>query len=160
VFQTQRLSIKPWTPSDAPAFLALSQDEGFNRYPINQYRQPSLEGARNWILQNPHKYAVSELATGQIIGMGGLTPWQWEGESLVDITYRLHEKAWGKGLGMELAQGLLSYGFEQLKLPEITATITPDNFPSIKIALRLGMRLDRRILLKGIPTDLYRLARI
>jgi len=47
----------------------------------------------------------------------------------------------------------------ELGLDQITATITPDNLPSKKIAEKLGMKFDRHILLLGVPTELYRLHR-
>jgi RimJ/RimL family protein N-acetyltransferase len=82
-----------------------------------------------------------------------------EEEQLVDITYRLKESAWGKGYGLELATALRDYGFETLNLPQITATITPDNVPSKKIAEKLGLRFDRQIILHGVLTDLFRMYR-
>ncbi len=103
------------------------------------------------------KYAVWEIETGKLLGMGGLTPWDFNGEKLIDITYRLRESAWGKGYGLELAKALVEYGFNTLKLPEITATITPDNKASKAIAAKLGFKLDQKIILKSVPTDLYRL---
>lgn len=157
--QTNRLTIREWTHADAEAFYELTRDDGFNLFPINVYRQASVESAREWIRKTKGKYAVLERKSGQLIGMGGLTPWTWESEELVDITYRLRESAWGKGLGWELAEALVQHGFQTLKLPQITATITPDNLPSKKIAERLGMRFEKRIHLLGVPTDLYRLYR-
>lgn len=157
MFRTLNLEVKKWTLDQTQDFFELSQDEGFNLFPITKYRQESLDTARVWIKDNVGKYSVTELKTNRIIGMGGLTPWNFENESMIDITYRLRESAWGRGLGMELAQGLKHYAFHELGLNEITATITPDNIGSIKIAKRLGMNLDRRIMLLGVPTDLFRL---
>lgn len=157
--QSKRLILREWNEEDAEAFFELTQDAGFNLYPINVYRQASVETAREWIRKTKGKYAVVEKSSGLLIGMGGLTPWTWESEELVDITYRLRESAWGKGLGWELAETLVHHGFHTLKLLQITATITPDNLPSKKIAERLGLRFEKRILLLGVPTDLYRLYR-
>jgi ribosomal-protein-alanine N-acetyltransferase len=159
MFTSERLLIRAWKESDAEAFYELTQDEGFNLHPINVYRQKSIDTAREWIRNVKGKFAVHEKESGKLIGMGGLTPWTWEGEELVDITYRLRESAWGKGYGWELAEALVHHGFRELGLDQITATITPDNLPSKKIAEKLGMKFDRHILLLGVPTDLYRLRR-
>ena len=97
-----------------------------------------------------------ERVSGKIIGMGGLGPWQLEGEELVDVTYRLRESAWGRGYGLELATGLVKHGMETLQLKNLTATITPDNEASKRIAGKLGMSFDKRIILLGVATDLYR----
>ena len=141
----------------APDFFHLSHDEGFIRFPITDYRQASVESARLWIQKTEGKYAVLTRENSELIGMGGLMPWVFENENLTDITYRLRNSAQGRGLGTELATALVDYGFNKLGLRQMTATITPDNIPSKKIAEKLGMKFDRRIELLGVPTDLYRL---
>jgi [ribosomal protein S5]-alanine N-acetyltransferase len=152
-----KLTIRPFSEADAVEFFELTCDDGFNAFPINVYRQKNIETAREWIKNARGKYGVWE--NGKLIGMGGLTFWNWEGEELVDITYRLRESAWGRGLGWELARSLRDYGFETLKLPQITATITPDNIPSKKIAERLGLKFDKKIILNNVDTELWRLKR-
>lgn len=159
MINSERLIIRPWQLSDADDFLKLSQDKGFNLYPITRYRQETVDEARDWIQKNRGKFAVIEKDSNLLIGMGGLTPWSYEGEDMVDVTYRLRESAWGHGHGWELAKALVDYAFNVQKLTEVTATITPDNLPSKRIAEKLGMKFDRRIELLGVPTDLFRLAR-
>lgn len=162
---SNQIEIKPFTPDMAHDFYELSHDSGFTLFPITDYTQTSIDSARNWIHEaialnqktNLGKWAVFEKSTGSLIGMGGLTPWKLGEENLVDITYRLRQSAWGRGYGQELAQLLVNYGFNELGLSQITATITPDNMPSKKIAEKLGMKFDQRIILLGVPTDLYRL---
>lgn len=141
----------------AEDFFELTQDEGFRAFPISDYQQQSVESAREWIKKTNGKYAVVEQESFKIIGMGGLMTWIFEGQELVDITYRLRSDAQGKGYGVELAKALLDYGFESLNLEQITATIHPDNEPSKKLAEKLGLRYDKRIELLGVPTDLYRI---
>ncbi len=156
---TQRLKLAPWTQDLAEDFFELSLDPGFTLFPITPYRQQSIESAQEWIKKNTGKCAVFEIQTGELIGLGGLTHWQFNDESLVDITYRLRESAWGRGLGLELAEALLKYGFEELNYELITATITPDNLASKRIAAKLSFVFDQRIILLGVSTDLYRLSR-
>lgn len=164
ILETSHLKIRSWEMTDAPAFLELTQDEGFRLFPITNYQQSSLGSASDWIQksmllnqQGLGKYAVLEKGSQKLIGMGGLTPWKLVDEELIDITYRFRQSAWGKGQGFELASELVRYGFQELKLPQITATITPDNHASKRIAQKLGMTFDQHIILLGVPTDLYRL---
>jgi ribosomal-protein-alanine N-acetyltransferase len=151
------LLIRPFTEADAGEFFELSNDDGFNLFPINRYRQKSVESAQEWIQNARGKYGVWE--NGKLIGMGGLSPWKWESEELVDITYRLRESAWGRGIGWKLAVALRDYGVTDMKLTNLTATITPDNLPSKKIIQRLGFVFDKLIELNGVTTELYRLAK-
>jgi ribosomal-protein-alanine N-acetyltransferase len=159
MFTTQRLTIRTWEINDAASFLSLTRDSGFMSYLITDYRQADIQSAESWIRTQKGKYAVIKTETGDLLGMGGLTPWNLDNEQLVDVTYRLKESAWGMGYGWELAKALRDYGFETLKLPQITATITPDNFLSKKIAEKLGLKFDRQIVLYGVLTDLFRLHR-
>lgn len=161
MIETSRLKIIPFSEAHAAEFFELTQDEGFNKFPINVYRQASVETTREWLRDRSRgKYGVWEKSSGKLIGMGGLTPWNCDGEDLVDITYRLRESAWGKGFGWELAEALVDHGFTDLNLEQITATIMPANEGSKKIALKLGMRFDKHITLLNVPTDLYRLYKI
>lgn len=165
MFETENLRICFWKEDLAQDFFELTQDEGFNLFPISIYRQPSFASASEWVKKmyeqnlstNLGKYAVIEKSSQSIIGMGGLTPWVFEGEEMIDITYRLHSSIMGRGLGTELARGLVQFAFDTLKLKEITATITPDNIASKKIVEKLNFKYDRHIFLLNVPTDLYRL---
>lgn len=157
MIRTSRLVITPLVASDAEEFFELTRDETFNAFPINVYRQTSVASTLDWIRTHRGKFAVRAQET--LIGMGGLTPWQWEGEELVDITYRLRGSAIGQGYGWELAVALRDHAFEALALPHITATITPDNVPSKRIAARLGFRFEKNIVLHNVPTELHRLVR-
>ncbi|XZE20452.1 GNAT family N-acetyltransferase [Pirellulaceae bacterium SH449] len=159
MIETERLTIRAWEATDAESFFSLTKDSGFMAYLITDYRQPNVDAAATWIRTQRGKYAVQIRETHELIGMGGLTPWTWNDEPLVDITYRLRKSAWGKGYGWELASSLKDYAFRTLLLDQITATITPDNAPSRYIAEKLGFRLDCRITLHGVPTDLYRVFR-
>jgi ribosomal-protein-alanine N-acetyltransferase len=162
---TERLELTSWSEEHAEAFFDLTQDNGFNLYPITVYRQKSPDAARQWLRESMAlraqtgfgKVAIWERNSDRLVGMGGLTPWTWEGERLVDLTYRLRESSWGRGYGKEAAVALLRHGFEDRGLSQITATITPDNLASRKIANALGMAFDRSIVLKGVATDLFRL---
>ena len=155
---TERLSVAPFTEAHGQVFFDLTCDRGFRSHPITDYRQASVASACVWIVHNPHKLGVWEKSSGELIGMGGLSPWQWECENLIDVTYRLRESAWGKGYGSELARALIEYGQKNLQAP-LTATITPDTLGPKKIAEKLGMTYEKRIILLGVQTDLYRLQR-
>lgn len=157
MFETQRLLIKAWTLDDAETFLHLSHDRGLTDNTIADYRQRNLESARAWIKENPHKWAVWEKESLKIIGLGGITPIPFDGEILPDVTYRIRESHWRKGLGKELAQGIIDFAFHQEKRSELTITITPNNEASKRIGLSLGFVFEKRIELYGVATDLYRL---
>lgn len=60
-----------------------------------------------------------------------------------EIGYMLTKENWGKGFATEIASCLIKFGFEELNLPEVFATIDDDNLGSIKVAEKAGMKFDR-----------------
>lgn len=157
MFETQRLLIKAWEENDAETLMKLSHDRGLTDNTIADYRQKSIESAREWIRKNPFKWAVWEKDSQSIVGLGGITPIPFEDEILPDVTYRIRESHWGRGLGSELARGIIDFGFQKQNRSELTVTNTPTNVASKKIATKLGFVFEREILLYGVITHLYRL---
>lgn len=157
MFDTPRLTIRHWKESDAAAFLELSSDRGLKDNAITVYRVETLKDAKEWIAKNPHKWAVCEKTSAKVIGLCGITPILYNGEFLQDVTYRISESFWGRGLGPELAHGVIEYGLSILKLPELTVTVTKSNEASSAIARKLGFIFDAEIILYGVPTLLFRL---
>ncbi|HEX2623355.1 MAG TPA: GNAT family N-acetyltransferase, partial [Phototrophicaceae bacterium] len=90
-------------------------------------------------------WATIDKATHQLIGRCGLLPQTIEGLAEVEVTYLLDKKYWRQGLGTEAAQAILYYGFEQLHLARLICTIDPDIQTSKKVAMRIGMTLEKEI---------------
>jgi RimJ/RimL family protein N-acetyltransferase len=53
-----------------------------------------------------------------------------------EIAYRLLEATWGQGYGQEIADGLIAYCLDSLKLNHLVAQTARDNFASVKILER------------------------
>lgn len=62
-----------------------------------------------------------------------------------DIGYVLRRDQWGKGLASEVAQMLLDFGFQSLRLHRIEATCDPGNIASRRVLEKLGMTLEGRM---------------
>jgi [ribosomal protein S5]-alanine N-acetyltransferase len=167
MIQTKRLEIKPWEIGDAEAFFNLSQDQGFNLFPITQYQQKSIETARDWIKQNVDSVSKDKLgfqgiwekSSGALIGIAGFRLFTLEKENRYEITYRLRENAWGKGYATEAARAMLEYGFKNSPATEIAVSITPDNEASIKVAKKLGFKWTNDEILMGVHAEILRISR-
>lgn len=81
--------------------------------------------------------------TGQFIGRCGLLPWTIDGQAEVEVAFALSKAYWGQGLATEVAQALVHYGFEQLRLSRLICLIDHDNNASIKVAGKIGMTFDK-----------------
>lgn len=56
------------------------------------------------------------------------------------IGYCLNRQSWNKGYATETAEALLKFGFQQLDLHRIFATVDPDNIASIHVLEKAGMK--------------------
>ncbi|MBC5992828.1 GNAT family N-acetyltransferase [Pontibacter cellulosilyticus] len=58
----------------------------------------------------------------------------------VDIGYAIIEQAQNRGYGLEAAQGLINWAFQQPNVKVITARCLLDNAPSARVLVKLGMQ--------------------
>lgn len=107
----------------------------------------------HWNLRGFGLWAVEEKATGRLLGrVGYYFPEGWPAE---EIGWLLRRDAWGRGYATEAARAALAHGRALLGLDRVIAIIQPENAASVRLALRLGGALDRRIELRGRPADVY-----
>ena len=71
--------------------------------------------------------------------IGFLNPEGWPG---FEIGWTLARHAWGKGYATEGGRAALEYAFTKLDQPHVISLIHPDNTPSMKVAERLGEKLE------------------
>jgi len=63
----------------------------------------------------------------------------------VEVGWRLHPAAWGKGYASEAGHAALREGFETLRLDEICSLPQSINPASYRVCERIGMRLEREV---------------
>ena len=85
--------------------------------------------------------AVVLAETGELVGGCGLMPRrlpyrEWE------LGYVLRRDLWGRGVVPEAARAVVDFGFRQIGAHRIFALIDPENGGSIRVAERLGLRLE------------------
>lgn len=83
-------------------------------------------------------FAVFAKENSRYIGHAAIRPrpsrkGDWE------ISYFLKPDEWGKGFATEIAKGLIEFGFNELSLKEVFATIDDENLDSIKVVEKAGM---------------------
>ncbi|MBE4753269.1 GNAT family N-acetyltransferase [Corallococcus sp. ZKHCc1 1396] len=160
---TERLRLRAVRSSDVDAVFALHGDPETNRYTVSGAMR-SLEAARtqlavwleDWSRTGIGYWVVERRdAPGAVVGFGGLRYKVLEGQQVLNLAYRLAPHAWGAGYATELARAALALAREHLPAIPVVAVIHPENAPSLRVATRLGMRLDRRIDYEGVPNCLY-----
>jgi len=166
--ETERLILRMFSVDDAEAYARICADPEVMRYlgegkPLSVFeawRQMAfLVG--HWQLLGYGHFAVEEKSSGRLIGrVGFLNPAGWPG---FELGWTLARESWGKGYASEGARRALKYGFEELDRDHVISLIDPDNKASIKVAERLGEKVEdktelfgREILIYGIDREEWR----
>ena len=100
-------------------------------------------------------WATLHKPTGAFIGRCGLLPWTIDGVDEVEIAYLIAKPYQGQGLAAEAARALVRYGFEALGLKRLIALIAPENEPSIRTAIRVGLRFEKEAEIEGMRSPVY-----
>lgn len=152
ILETKRLVLRRLVLEDLDDLFALYRDPEIRKYfPEGVLNYNDTKEELEWFLNGHPKHpelglwATIHKETGKFIGRCGLLPWTIEGQAEVEIAYLLDKAFWKQGLATEAAQGLLRYGFEQLKLSRLICMIDPANIASQRVAERIGMTFEKQV---------------
>lgn len=166
IIETARLLLRPKTPDDLDAMLALYEDPdvavwlgwglGEEVDPVEAQRRldRNLEHER---MHGFSMWAIVERESGDVVGDCGLQ--HLDGGPEIEVGWGLLSSRWGRGYATEAARAALAFGFAELALERIVAVIRPENARSRRVAERLGMVEDGRGTYHGIEHNRYVLAR-
>lgn len=142
LFETERLRLREFNFDDAANLYQLNLDPDVIRYTGDPPFE-SVETARLFIynykdykLNGYGRWAIELKSDGSFIGWSGLKLNEFND---VDLGYRLHKSAWGKGYATEAANACIKYGFEKLGHPRIIARVAKENPASIRVIEKLGL---------------------
>lgn len=103
-------------------------------------------------------WALEEKADGKMIGRCELDGYDPD-DARADISYALHQGYWRRGYVSEAVERVARYGFDDLRLNRLSATVFPDNIASVRILEKLGMIregcLRQYRSTRGAPEDVY-----
>ncbi len=164
LIETNRLILRNLELSDVQGIFELDSDPDVHKYlgnnPIKTLKEAEgiVTYIRNQYTQHGiGRWAVIDKLTNEFIGWSGL---KYEtqvkkDEPYFDIGYRLKKKFWGKGIATESAKLALAYGFEELKLKEISGAADVQNIASNKILQKIGLKYANRFNYDNEPHNWY-----
>ncbi|RLI02029.1 N-acetyltransferase [Candidatus Bathyarchaeota archaeon] len=142
---TDRLRLRPVTETDIDFVFKL-----FSRTETNLYSEDpdikSLKEAKEMYVRymkpgsDTHFRVIIELtSTTEPIGTIGFYNYITDYRR-AEMGYDLLKEYWGQGYMSEAVQAIIKYGFEELGLVRIEATVDPENIRSIKVLERNGFK--------------------
>jgi len=97
----------------------------------------------HWHMRGFGIWGVEEKTSGELIGRIGLQ--FLDSFDDVELVWMLAKSAWGKGFAAEGARAAIDFGLNTLAIPRIAAVIPQENKPSIRLAERLGMEMEKEV---------------
>ncbi|WP_433184195.1 GNAT family N-acetyltransferase [Actinoallomurus sp. CA-150999] len=149
---TERLVLRPFAEADLDDVLALHGDPEVMRF-INGGRPASRTTIRDEILPRLTRHhatfgtrgfwAAEDRTTGRFLGWFELRPLADDGPEVVELGYRLHRFAWGRGHATEGARALVHKGFTELGVRRVIAQTMAVNTASRRVLEKTGLTYVR-----------------
>ncbi len=161
ILSTQRLVLRPISPSDVDALHCFWTDPSVRKYLWDDEiiaRETVVkiidDSERSFQRLGSGLFAM-ELAAqpGDLVGFCGLR--YMDGGDDVELLYGILPRYWGEGMVTEAAREVLRHGFESCGLSRIMGVTDTPNQRSVRVMQRLGMVFQDRREYKGLDTVFY-----
>jgi RimJ/RimL family protein N-acetyltransferase len=162
--ETERLRLRGIRGSDFENYAALYADPEVTRLIASgetwdrgrSWRHMAF-AVGHWHLEGFGPWVAEEKASGEFLGVIGFwEPAAWPG---FELAYHLARRHWGQGYATEAGKAALAHAFLVWQRNHVISLINPKNLPSIRVAERIGERLEGRIDHFGRQMLLYGLDR-
>jgi len=146
LLETERLILREATPDDLELMVPLNADPLVMRYIGNGSvftREQSLARLKRMrriyeIYPGLGMWIGEEKPTRRFVGTYALI--YIPGTAEVEVGYRLHQHAWGRGLATEGSRALVRYGMFELGINRIVGLTHPENQASQNVLMKSGLQ--------------------
>jgi RimJ/RimL family protein N-acetyltransferase len=150
VIQTQRLALRQLELNDADFILELLNEAAFLQF-IGDKGVRTLEDACDYLRKGPmdsyqrHGFGLYAacLRDGTRTGICGLV--KRDGLGDVDVGFAFLSRYRSKGYAVESAAAILQHARRVLGLQRIVAITSPENFGSIAVLEKIGLKFERMV---------------
>lgn len=147
--ETNRLVLREMHMDDADFLFNEWSDPKVTRFMCDEDPLQKREQAEEFLRQfqlpekNPHLnwWGIESKADGHLIGTCGYIRWDQK-HHRAEIGYDLCPDAWGQGLMPEVLQAIVRFGFQDMKINRIEATVHVENIRSQRVLTKLGFQRE------------------
>jgi ribosomal-protein-alanine N-acetyltransferase len=163
ILETSRLTLRYITSRDAEALMPILGDAEVMQFSIigihssKQIKQFIEQRLISYLEYGFGLYALVHKQNQELIGYCGFFIQSIEQQKEVEVGYRLAKKYWGQGLATEAAKAVVEYGQQRFNFRRFVCLIEIKNNRSIRVAQKLGMKLEKKIIYHGLNVAMYSL---
>ena len=145
--ETERLILRRYAENDRAEFIALFTDAAVMKHvgdgvlTVEQAEAFWRKLFEKLYPQGFNIWAAFAKEDSQYVGHAGIYPRPTRKEDW-EFVYFLNRNSWGKGYATEIARRVIEYGFDELNLPVVYATVDDIHSASIRVMEKVGMRLE------------------
>lgn len=155
--RTPRLTLRPISTEDVTGLANIYGEAEVSEFltplDLEKTERQVASFQAEWDQRGYGIFAITETASGRLIGRSGLHYWPQFDE--VEVGWVLDRDAWGHGYATEAGRATLTWGFREKGLGKIIAIIATANVNSVAVASRLSMQVERTDHLFGHPVTVY-----
>jgi ribosomal-protein-alanine N-acetyltransferase len=164
--ETARLRFRPLVPADLDRLTEIWTDPEVSRLLLTRPRDRAEVGQRlAEMIEHARRFGMWALelrATGELIGRCGFYPYAGEGRlgdaPEPELAYLLAREVWGAGLASEAARAALDALFARHRPERAVALVRPEHAASRRVLEKVGLREERRVVVRGVEMALYAIA--
>ncbi|MEN9221740.1 MAG: GNAT family N-acetyltransferase [Thermostichus sp. BF3_bins_97] len=165
LLETERLLLRPLNWEDLEDLACIYADPRVTRYisttGLPRSREETISFLQRITTAEKERglslWAFVLKATGHLIGRGGPSFQEVEGQEELEIGWALAYNYWGKGLASEAARAARDYLLWDLGWERLISIIDPPNIASQRVAERLGSVYERDAVAFGKTCRIYAL---
>lgn len=165
--ETERLFFRKVKTSDFDAWLAFHQDPRSSRYWEGLPKDPKTACQEQFdrVFERYEKglggmNTLILKSTGNLIGLCGLLIQTVDEVQEKEIGYSILPEFWQKGFATEAARKCKVYAFENALADSLISIIQVNNLPSQKVAINMGMSLEKTTLYHQNKVHIFRVDRL
>jgi RimJ/RimL family protein N-acetyltransferase len=160
ILETANLILRMFGEDDFESYASICADPEVTRYLGDGKALSRHEAWRqmamivgHWQLRGYGIWAVEDRKSGKLAGrIGFFNPEGWPG---FELGWVLGRDYWGRGYATEGASRALDYTFVEMGRDHVISLIHPENHGSIRVAERIGEKLEGRTELFGHEVLVY-----
>ncbi|GAA0595105.1 GNAT family N-acetyltransferase [Virgibacillus siamensis] len=167
ILSTERLILRPYEDKDMGFLQTMLSNPEIMRF-IGNGKPKDESGTKHfmdWIYRTYEHGSefglhVMVLKDDDVpVGHAGLVPQQVEGKNEIEIGYWVNRPYWGIGYATEIAVALKNFGLQELAKQKLIALVQPRNAASKNVAEKIGMQIEKEIVLSGQDVIVYAVQR-